>query len=940
MQLKEKKDIGSKAANFEKQGANNAYVITGPQRSQMIGEVNELKRNCYFLEQKKVELEERVKDFMHDIEEITMASHIGNEGFCNGANNYMVPSNLIEYNQYNRHDLPQTHHQSQLNVHFKHLPHAIGNGMHIPGPIDHKINPEPTISSNLPINGMSPQNLGKTADLKYFEIEQLRSAVQQLIVDNDKKNKEIMALRNVLSTHHNPSAEIFNARVKRMLIDDSKENIVHSSSYPVNLSNFQGQFHPSTSYTSNLCYQGNGQPSSRPWSTTSDSSSQLPPTGSLPKSNGFESPAFRNTPISPSNRQIAAKQLASELDQLKKSGSQRNFSYDGNSLPKISYSKSNYSMSLPRNCHYNVNSSLSGELLHDHLDIGDTLDKNGGWRQLPLPPPPRPLHRSRSVSSLSFLENVPNRYCVPVSGAVSSQNKYDYVKDQVKLPMLSKSASLRRSKSKARKLSVHTIKDVLFGDNSWMRKSKKDPEVASVGNSNARSVSVPNLVLTPPPDSKSNSEEDSDVSAKSKPPQGERYTKNGVEIFKDENSNLKITILNNSSNIDDESTRSKASIPSSSTSNFKRDRARSTFKNIFTKLKRSASQHIDSSSQTNRKNSSTKIYNSSPFPINLRKPVIQEFVDWNGEKVAEYFCDIGFCEYSQKMLKNIRSGRHLLNLNDHEIEKELGIKNSLHFKKLKYHLTVIETGVLDPADSLTTIEIMSWLDDIGLPQLKDTFQENKIDGPMLNNLTVQDLCDMKIVSAMKHASISRAIQQLRRVEFVVGKLDSTISDNVAKESCPKEVKRWSQAATCQWLRKIDLVEFTPNLLGRGIHGALLTYEPTFTAESLCEVLRIPKDKTLIRRHVISQFNLLLGQDIISHKRIILSQPNVTHLSIDLKVKVLKKRFLSLSKNSPREIHVDAGELVCPIRKYSSDNEEEDDELIINPYIKSLATSNV
>lgn len=70
---------------------------------------------------------------------------------------------------------------------------------------------------------------------------------------------------------------------------------------------------------------------------------------------------------------------------------------------------------------------------------------------------------------------------------------------------------------------------------------------------------------------------------------------------------------------------------------------------------------------------------------------------------------------------------------------------------------------------------MLWLDDIGLPQVRDTFAENLIDGQMLLSLTVQDLVEMKIVSAMNHATIARGIQFLRRVDFNTHRLVKTFT---------------------------------------------------------------------------------------------------------------------------------------------------------------------
>lgn len=46
-------------------------------------------------------------------------------------------------------------------------------------------------------------------------------------------------------------------------------------------------------------------------------------------------------------------------------------------------------------------------------------------------------------------------------------------------------------------------------------------------------------------------------------------------------------------------------------------------------------------------------------------------------------------------------------------------------------------------------------------------------------------------------------------------------DLIHKGACPSEVERWSHHCTCEWLKAIDLAEFTPNLLCAGIHGALI-----------------------------------------------------------------------------------------------------------------------
>lgn len=65
---------------------------------------------------------------------------------------------------------------------------------------------------------------------------------------------------------------------------------------------------------------------------------------------------------------------------------------------------------------------------------------------------------------------------------------------------------------------------------------------------------------------------------------------------------------------------------------------------------------------------------------------------------------------------------------------------------------------------------------------------------------------------------------------------------------------------------------------------LQVHEPTFTAETLAEVLQMPAHKTLLRRHLATHFNQLLGQEVISHKRAVLAQPLVVQMSPLLKIK--------------------------------------------------------
>ncbi|CAD5216953.1 unnamed protein product [Bursaphelenchus okinawaensis] len=366
---------------------------------------------------------------------------------------------------------------------------------------------------------------------------------------------------------------------------------------------------------------------------------------------------------------------------------------------------------------------------------------------------------------------------------------------------------------------------------------------------------------------------------------------------------------------DDELSRSR---PKTSDT-LKRGRTRSTLRNLFGKLTRSTSQEIRSHPfQRGLKSSASARVVSLGAPLAGAvpvRPLARIFCEWPTETVIEWLNEVGFGQYVEEAAKHVATGRYLLNMNMNEMEKELGIRSGLHRKKLRCLLNCIDrnySNVAEPADNMDSHQVMLWLDDIGLPQLRDVFAENMIDGQMLVYLTVQDLVDMKVTSAMNHATLARGIQFLRSVDFNSHRIEKSFNlDILQKPQAPEEVEKWAYTCVVQWLKNIDLAEFTPNLMFSGVHGALIVHEPTFTAESLAEVLQIPAHKTLLRRHLTTHFNKLLGQDIISHKRDVLAQPHVTYLSPTLKIKVLKKGFSLTRKKAKNEVLVEPDVSVCP-----------------------------
>lgn len=70
------------------------------------------------------------------------------------------------------------------------------------------------------------------------------------------------------------------------------------------------------------------------------------------------------------------------------------------------------------------------------------------------------------------------------------------------------------------------------------------------------------------------------------------------------------------------------------------------------------------------------------------------------------------------------------------------MKNAIHRKKLRLSLSMIHDSTSRCSENCMRMDIhqvLRWLDDIGLPQFRDAFADNLIDGPMLLSLSVDDL---------------------------------------------------------------------------------------------------------------------------------------------------------------------------------------------------------
>ncbi|XP_049430018.1 liprin-beta-1b isoform X1 [Epinephelus fuscoguttatus] len=285
------------------------------------------------------------------------------------------------------------------------------------------------------------------------------------------------------------------------------------------------------------------------------------------------------------------------------------------------------------------------------------------------------------------------------------------------------------------------------------------------------------------------------------------------------------------------------------------------------------------------------------------------FARWSKDQVCDWLQGQGLGLYVNMARVWISSGQTLLQASQQDLERELGIKHPLHRKKLQLALQALGSEEEDNKGKLDYNWVTRWLDDIGLPQYKTQFDEGRVDGRMLHYMTVDDLLSLKVGSVLHHLSIKRAIQVLRLNNYEPNCLRRRPSDE--NNISPAEISQWTNHRVMEWLRSVDLAEYAPNLRGSGVHGGLMVLEPRFNVETMALLLNIPPNKTLLRRHLATHFNLLIGSEAQQLKQECLENPDYTLLTATTKVKPRKLSFGTFGSLRKKK-HEDNEEYVCPM----------------------------
>ncbi|XP_049873417.1 kazrin isoform X5 [Pectinophora gossypiella] len=268
----------------------------------------------------------------------------------------------------------------------------------------------------------------------------------------------------------------------------------------------------------------------------------------------------------------------------------------------------------------------------------------------------------------------------------------------------------------------------------------------------------------------------------------------------------------------------------------------------------------------------------------LREAASLPLARWRAPAIIAWLeLALGMPQYAAAVADNVKSGKIralngqvLLELTDADLEVGLGISQPMHRKKLR--LAIEERRrpdlVRNPAiGQLTHAWVAAeWLSDLGLAQYAESFLANLVDARMLDTISKKELEKYLGVTRKFHqASIVHGIHLLRIMKYDRQALA------VRRHQCENvdaDPLVWTNQRFMRWAHNIDLGEFAENLKDSGVHGGLVVLEPSFTGETMATALGIPPSKSIIRRHLVAEFDALIipARNMFGHQIRMLGRP--------------------------------------------------------------------
>ncbi|XP_061383822.1 kazrin isoform X3 [Danaus plexippus] len=244
---------------------------------------------------------------------------------------------------------------------------------------------------------------------------------------------------------------------------------------------------------------------------------------------------------------------------------------------------------------------------------------------------------------------------------------------------------------------------------------------------------------------------------------------------------------------------------------------------------------------------------------------------------------LGMPQYAAAVADNVKSGKIralngqvLLELTDTDLEVGLGVTQPMHRKKLRLAIEERRRPDLVRNPSIGQLShawvAAEWLPDLGLSQYAESFLANLVDARMLDTISKKELEKYLGVTRKFHqASIVHGIHLLRIMKYDRQALA------VRRHQCENvdaDPLVWTNQRFMRWSHNIDLGEFAENLKDSGVHGGLVVLEPSFTGETMATALGIPPSKSIIRRHLVAEFDALVipARNMFGHQIRMLGRP--------------------------------------------------------------------